>query len=286
MENRPEKFEESKPETMTFEEYAEIRHETPYVFEAENGEKKITYYGAGHSQHPEDPMFGEIEKKFHEADPDIVFVEGWDKLEELKPMVIKKFKEADREKIIKEFGEPGFTIKLAVEAGVEMESPEPKFGDEINHLLDLGFGKDEVFAYYTYRQITQYYRTPDAPALEVYLEPFFQKNFSKAAQWKDFDYSLSHLKEIGKKIFGKRGDVNNSEYAVEWSDPTIWPEMKARQTVVNEIARQSTYYRDSYMIQRVLEVMKEKNRLFVVFGASHAVMQESAIRKILSENGE
>ena len=46
MENKPEKFEEPKAEVMTYEEYAEVHHDTPYVFEIESGDKKISYFGA------------------------------------------------------------------------------------------------------------------------------------------------------------------------------------------------------------------------------------------------
>ena len=284
MENKPEKFEEPKAEVMTYEEYAEVHHDTPYVFEIESGDKKISYFGAEHSRNPQNPMFEELEQKFLETNPDIVFVEGWNRLEEVKPGIIKGFKKASRENIIKQFGEPGFTMKLAAEAGIDLESPEPKFRDEINHLLERGFGREEIFAFYAYRQIEQYHRTPEKPELEEYLAPFIQKEFSVAAKWKDFDYSVKHLQEIGNKIWGEKGDLNDPRHAEEKNNPTLSDDTKDRQTVVNEIARQSSRYRDECVVERIKEAIKEKDRLFIVFGATHAVMQEPALRKMFSEN--
>ena len=137
---------EKVAKTMSFEEYAEMHHETPYVFEIESGDKKIVYFGAEHSRDPENSMFGEIEQKFRDANPQIVFVEGMTNLEDRKQEDIEKLKEKSREEVIKELGEPGFALKLAVEAGIEIESPEPKFDEEINYLVEHGFNRDKIFA--------------------------------------------------------------------------------------------------------------------------------------------
>lgn len=273
---------EGEARTMTFEEYAEMNHNTPYVFEVEDGEKKIVYFGAGHSRNPEDPMFRELEQKFQDADPQMVFVEGMNGLEERKEQGIPKLKETDRNEVIKELGEPGFVLKLTAEAGIDMESPEPRFSDEIDHLLTQGFDRDEILAFYMYRQIDQYHHTPEKARMEEYLEPYLQE-FHEATQWEGFDYSLRHLEEVGRTIWGDGGGLGSIEGAKERIDPTPWPEAKDKQTVVNEIARQSSYYRDRYVVSRIKEAMKGRDRLFVVFGASHAVMQEPAIRELLSK---
>lgn len=278
IESRP----EGKIETMTFEEYAEMHHETPHVFTVENGGKQVVYFGTEHSRDPDNPMFGEIEQKFREANPQIVFVEGMGGLEDRKQEAIKKLKERSNEEVIRELGEPGFTLKLAVEASVDMESPEPKFSDEINHLIQGGFSQDEIFAFYMYRQVEQYHRTPKKPELEKYLEPYIDE-LQRATRWKGFDYSVDHLEEVGKRIWGEKSGLDNAEIAKERIDPVPWPDMRDKQTVVNEIARQSSYHRDRYIVERMKKVMTNKNRLFVIFGASHAVMQEQAIRKLFSD---
>ncbi len=266
-----------KHQIMTFEEYAKSRHEAPYVFEIENGNKKITYFGARHSQNPADPMFARIEQKFSSSNPEIVFVEGVDQLKTQKPHIIKMLVGWSRETSIKEMGESGFVLKLAIESGVEIESPEPEFKDELAHLLRQGFSREDIFAYYLYRQIEQYHRMVEKPALDAYLDPHL-RGFRLTADWEDFECSLNNLEAIGKKIWGERGGFETNN--VSRTDPTPWNEKKDTWTAVNQIAQQSSYFRDEYIVQRIADVMKQKNRLFVVFGASHAYMQESALRKL------
>src|SRR3989344_6497306 len=99
--------------TMTFEEYQ--GHETPYVYEVKKDAKKITFYGAAHSYDSKDPQFKEIEKKFKEANPEVVFVEGMNSLSIEK--IIEELKGKSDEKVIQEMGEQGFTLKLAAKAG-------------------------------------------------------------------------------------------------------------------------------------------------------------------------
>jgi hypothetical protein len=115
-------------------------------------------------------MFTDIENRFQQFKPDVVIVEGIPSLSEKKELAKQKAKEISRDEVIEKFGEPGFTLKLAAEADINMESPEPKYGDEINHLLGLGFTQNEIFAFYMYRYISQYHRMPNKPKIKNYLQ--------------------------------------------------------------------------------------------------------------------
>lgn len=266
------------PQTMTFEEYAEKEHNPIYVFEIENKEKKITYFGVEHSNNSEKPMFEEIKEKFKESNPQVVFVEGMHFSKNGKQELIKEIKKADPKIIIKEWGESGFVFKLATDAEVEVESPEPNFTEEIENLLSLGFSKDEIFAYYVYRQANSYQQMPEKPSIEDYLGSYI-KRFQKDTCWEDFNYSLEHLKQIGKKIWGERSNIK--EYDVWRTNPVPYKDKKiALWNNVNRISQQSSYFRDKFMVQRIQEVMKNNDRLFIVFGSSHAFMQEPALRKM------
>jgi hypothetical protein len=281
----------NESETMTFEKYAKERHKTPYVFEVENGVKKIIYFGAKHSRYPNEEvridgdrenMFLIIEEKLEEIKPEIVFVEGMGELakdrERFKELVLSE--EETEEDVIKKYGEPGYTARLGFLAKAEIESPEPEYKDEINNLLEKGFNKDAIFATYLYEAIERYYRIPDKPALETYLLPYF-KEFEEASGWENFDYSSDHLKVIGKNIWGKRGKFASSEFAIERLDPVPWEYMKGKMTEVNKIVQEATYFRDRYMLKKIKEALLKHDKLFIVYGASHAYMQEEAIRKLM-----
>ena len=272
--------EERKYEVMTFEEYAEKHHDTPYLFEVRNKNKLVEYFGAEHSNDPQNPMFEHIEEKFKEANPQVVFVEGVNTLAKRKEAFAEEIKKADRDTVIEKMGESGFALKLAVETGADIISPEPDFRSEIEHLIRKGYGKEEIFAYYMYRTIEQYHRNQEKLPTDEYLTPYLNE-FREASAWPDFDYSLEHLQRIGTRIWGEKGDMLQRDGSR--TDPTPREVEQALWTPVNDVAQQSGYFRDKHIVGRIEETMKEKDRLFVVFGASHAVMQEPALRKVLEK---
>lgn len=76
MENPEKTSEKPSGDIMSFEEYATVEHERPYVFEVVHGDKKITYFGSHHIYNPDDPEITDIERAFDESNPDLVLVEG------------------------------------------------------------------------------------------------------------------------------------------------------------------------------------------------------------------
>ena len=261
------------PDVMTFEEYIKKEHSVPYTFDLKKGNKELFYFGTKHSNDINNPMFSEIKKKFEEKKPEIVFVEGIESLGDKKEQAINLLKTGNIADIVKDFGEAGFALKLAVDSGVDIASPEPKLKDEINYLLQKSLPKEDIFAFYLYRQINQYYRDTEKDSLEEYLRPLIQE-IKMNTTWDDFDYSLENLKKIGEKVWEDRGDINNPNFSDKRTDPAF-SDLKTSVTIV---AQQSSYFRDRYIVQKIQETLKNKDKLFVVFGASHAFMQESALR--------
>ena len=268
---------------MSFEEYAKIEHETPYVYELKKGDKELAYFGAEHSNDISNPQFERLQKKFEEIKPDIVFVEGIDWLDERKDFARTRIEETSIEDLTTGLGEPGYALKLAVDAGADFSSPEPKYQNEITALIEKGFSKDEVFTFYIYRQIEQYYRSQITnKPIEEYLKEYLDEIETKT-KWEHFDYSLNHLEEVGRQVWGEKADIHNPEYAPQRITPTPGEYGDDMQTVIMKVAQESNQFRNAYMIEKIKEALKTHKKLFVVYGASHGVMQEKAIRKIFDE---
>lgn len=264
---------------MTFEEYAGKKHDPVYVFNVEFGTKKVTYFGAEHSLDPENPMFSRIEEEFKKADPQIVFVEGM-YFSSGKQGAIEKYKAADKESVIKNHGESVYAFKLAADAGIEVDSPESAYKDEINSLLEKRFSKEEIFCFYGYRQINGLHRLTDKYKFNEELTRYVSI-FQRDSQWKDFNYSIEHLEKIGKSIWGEtRGDIMAND---KYRTTPVPPEDKKLFTIINRINQEVTHFRDCNVVRRIIDALKTHNRLFVIFGSSHAVMQEPALR-YLAEN--
>jgi len=168
---------------MTFEEYAEVQEKAEIEYEeiSESG-KRVVYFGADHSNDPDHSMFGreQIERKMEKARPDVVFVEGLGSLlgsKASKERFLNQLRTMSKEAVIQQFGESGFTAKLAIELGAEVVSPEPKATDEIEHLCTKG-SRDEVFAFYISRQILDFQRSTaelSMASFREYIQPTLEE---------------------------------------------------------------------------------------------------------------
>ena len=281
--NNNEKSEDPIEFVMTAEAYAKIEHESPYVFEVSGENTNLMYFGAGHSFSPEDAMFADIKQRFKDFDADIVLVEGMNDLKDTKVELAQWLREHSEEEAILEAGEPGFALKLAVDKNIDVMSPEPRFSDELESLEEQGFSRDEIFAYYFYRMIPQWHRQEDKSDVREYLASTV-KALKQSTGWEDYDFSFDHAIEIGKKLWGEDMSLEDENFFDDRVDPIPWEEKRDSQDAVNLVARASSRYRDQYMVQQIGEVLKAHKRPFVVFGGSHAVMQEPAIRKLMEKS--
>ena len=265
---------------MTAEEYSRLKHKTPYLYTLRSGDKELFYFGARHSRNPKDAMFAEIEKEFNAIRPDMVFVEGISGLSQKRARYEEEIKNMSREKIIDFAGESGFTLALATQNSVACESPEPKDSDLYNFLLDAGFSKEHIFAYEVFQILPQYHRRANRAGFKNDVTPFIER-FEQETRWENFDYSYEHALKIGAEILGKGIDVENVEQPTDYIDPIPWKSKKGAQTVLNEISRGASLYRDQYMVKEIAAALEHHKKLFIVFGASHAVMQEPALRELM-----
>lgn len=263
---------------MTAEEYAAIEHPLPYVVRVEKEHKRVVFFGSPHTRDRHDPVLKEIEREFLAENPDMVFIEGMGAMASA-PETREKFRERSIDEAVATVGEPGFTYKLAVDHDVPVESPEPRTKDQIQHLLDKGFSKEEVFALRFMSALYQY-RLVEGKPFKEYIAPYLE-NFARASGWEGFDYSLEHARNIAEKIIGEEIDLTDPGRYQGAADPITRPEQEHKETALNRASREETLFRDQYMIGRIAAVLEDHDRLFIVYGASHAVMDERAVRGLL-----
>ncbi len=246
-----------------------------YTFEITKGDKTLVYIGAPHTNDPADTLFADIEKSFEMAHPDMVYVEGWQAINAKKRAVENHMDILSLEDTKKE-GESHFTLKLATDAGIDFESPEPDFTEEIAYILEKGFRPKDVYIFYMYRMIDQYIRQHEDPTQEgcrKYLELYIAE-FRGASGWPE-----SELDQLEQDIFsditvGEPEKYKNAVDPIPWEGGT-WG-------TLNDISSTSSNFRDRYMFERIVEGLKHHNKLFVVYGSAHAVKQEPALRAFLA----
>jgi len=299
---------------MTFEVFAEKypdhmppSRDAQYTVEGvgEYEGKSIRYFGSRHNNDPHDPkiseggtrpedepnMFDEIRDQFqeflqtHSPEKGKVFIEGMRGLQENEEKEIDRIRSMSYEEVIREYGESGFTAKLAIESGVDVESSEPDPSELIEYLRNQGFSKEEIFAFDFHMMIPQYHRrggelTPGA--FQNFIEPYIE-GFQNDTNWEDFDYSMEHASRIGEKIWGSPLNLEDKKFYESRTDPVLSEEHRDEQGRINEVAQQFNTFRDVHMVNRMPEVLQDKDAIFVVAGDSHAVKQKKAIEKIHPE---
>ncbi len=251
-----------------------------YCYEIIQGDKKLVFVGSHHTNKFEDSQFDQIYTSFNQARPDMVYVEGYTNLaarhEAIRTQLLNKT--ADE---VKAEGESHFTLKLAVDAGVDFDSPEPPFSQEIAALVSAGYAKSDIFQFYQYRIVVQYQREHYDHDTEVsvagcreYLEPFL-KQFREESGWGD-----TELQTFETKLFSEL-DITDIQKYKDLVTPV--PVDGQYTSVLNEISSYSSDYRDVHIFNQLADGLKKYNSLFIVYGSAHAVRLEPALLDLMQD---
>ncbi len=264
---------------MTYSEYARMKHPRPYEYRLTAGDQEIVFFGPGHSNDPGNPAFQHIREQLDAQRPDLVLVEGMESintlpLEELKKLAAR----LSDEEVIKKSGESYFTAKLAIERGIKVFSPEPSDASAIEYLERHGLSREAIFAQQMASLVTQYARAQTKPDFETYIAPYL-KRMSVQFGWQNFEFSLDHFRAIHQDIFGAPFDLENTQLYREACDPVPWEGKAYSQT--NRVAAAWGEFRDRYIVDEILDFLDRYKKIFIVYGASHAVIQEPALRRLM-----
>ena len=255
-----------------------------YKVTGEAGE--VTYVGVNHLSERESPdaraMFENIERRFQDATPDVVFVEGLNGLRYDREGEIEFLRSHSFDDVIKERGENGFTAKLALENNAEVVLAEPNDSELIEH-LSTRFTRDEIFGYYFYLMLPQYQRMRSegtiTESFEEYINPTLEK-VKEVTNWEGFDYSVEHASDIGRDILGKELDIEDEAFYENKTWPLIL-DSPEEETVLNKVSREWNAFRDVSVVNQMGEALKDHDRLFIVYGGTHSLVQKPAIEKLL-----
>lgn len=298
---------------MSFDAYRETEHETPYVFELKDGKRELAYFGAEHSVDPENPMFGRLREKleaFTAEHPEdgVIFIEADIRSSDIEGLT-------EEEVIRKKNGESGFTRLLGDRAGVPVECPEPEEKDFAPEVIAEGWSPEDYAVAYMLRSMNYDLRTMKTPlTYEEMGSLFFEAADFVPVGWadghpsraemrerfmKDREGALKELGRIGKEATtafrahlremtgrdldreGAEGDLDfDAELVEAYADPA---DFGGRKAPTNRIAAAMSEARDRHIVRRIGEAVKDGKSVFVTYGASHAVMQEPALREIFEK---
>jgi hypothetical protein len=240
---------------LSFAEYAAIRHPTPYLVEVGRDGSRLLLFGGHHSSDPADPMFGHIDAAFSRLSPIFALHEGT-------PPAL----EPDREIAIRRHGEAGLVRHLAARAGIGTASMDIPLAEEAR-LLHQRIGQRDALVFLVVRQLASFNRKTARMDFAAYFGDFFE-TIGPALHLATIDWPLieaEHARLLGRPLVARQ--VTGLETNPMRDDlPT------------QRIARWSNRRRDEYMLRRLLETLREHQRVFATVGVTHAVMLEPALR--------
>jgi hypothetical protein len=259
--------EQKRVDIMTYEEVAKTPHSFPYIIELRTGKGALLYFGAQHSNDPKHPQNEQIQQLWKSFRPTIAFNEGGD------PPTLKAAEEA-----ISKFGETGLVRFLAARDNVPVRSLEPSRGEEVATLLK-SYTPEQLKVFYALRQILGYRRGKNNETLDERIE-FTLKWLSSVPGLERAPRTVAELGESSTRLLPKLKDWH--EVPDSWFDPGYAQPL----SYLNEVSRASNRFRDEYMVNLLVNEVKQGRRVFAVVGGSHVVMQERALRAMLESKCE
>jgi len=172
------------------------------------------------------------------------------------------------ERAVKDGCEVGFMIFLAAKIAVPVKCFEPNRHNEMNYLAGL-FSKEKTEYYYFARAVAQWYRVVKNGKVEEYVFSFLKRD-EKVSKWDNFDFSIDHMRQIHKNLFGNELDFNDKEFFLKVESPVD------ESNPLKDVVRASSVYRDISIIESVKSVWKE-NDIFMVYGRGHQEAHEKGL---------
>ncbi len=257
---------------MSYEKYASVSRSGPYRFQLSKSNQNFFYFGANHSCEPHNKQYQMLEKFWQEflrktkGKNCVVLVEG-----------SKRFVGQNKEDaIMHNGGEGGFITFLAHQANIGTECPEPSEIFLLNELQEH-FSEEEIIYFRFAQAVLQFNRHKKADErldFETFIQPYLI-NFQKFVQ---LPITLAAMKQIHQKLFKQEFNPNDENFFYTITNPVI------QDTIINKICREASTIRDIKIVNYIDNLLQQGKDIFIVYGFTHAVIQEAAIREIWENN--
>ncbi|MEK7506940.1 MAG: hypothetical protein AAB585_00130 [Patescibacteria group bacterium] len=170
-------------------------------------------------------------------------------------------------------GEIAFVAFLAHKAKVPVFCFEPPRSVEMNWLTQR-FSKEEVEYYYFARIVAQWHRQNQKKSIEEYVLPFLERD-KKTSGWRDFEFSIGHMRKIHHSLFQGELDFSNADFFKKIENPT------RKDNLLKNIVRASSKYRDSAIMDGIKKLINQRYDIFIVYGRGHAEIYQKELEKYI-----
>ncbi len=252
------------PALMSYNDYKNKKTPTwPYLFSLEQKNQHLYYFGANHSTDPSNKQYPELEAFWNQflSKTDslncIVLIEG----------NLRRLATSREESIVNQGAEGGFITFLAsTYPDIIIQCPEPP-----QYLIDehlYSFFSSDTISYKNYAQqlLWEIRKHKANPHL----------SWEKIHQSSSLD--LNVVESLHKRHFKQPFAPSNENFFYSITNPA------EEYSIINEVCRKASIFRDIHIVSSIENLIKMGKNIFIVYGGTHAIMQEPAIRKIWKNN--
>jgi hypothetical protein len=270
---------------MSAKEHEQASYYIPYQYEVSTPRGTLHYFGTRHFLDSKNHQFDKLCHTIRSLKPSIVVVEHHQELSksahvDTRDDFIKSIQKMSLEDAVS-LSESGLAVKLALEIGAAVESPEPTDQDQFLYLERKGYSHEQIASYFLTRAASMLPLWKHRMNLHEVLE-FRKAQLTPSWPWELGLLSADSVNEYLKRSFQLEIFESPSEVLASLIVP-LKPEDDPNFTVLNSIANTCTSFRDIRIVSRLLEIVSEYDTILVVFGSSHAIRQEKALRELIRD---
>lgn len=251
-----------------YEERFKVGHPTPHTFEVLGSGKSIFYFGVRHSRNPEDPQWKLLESYWNK----FLKTNLGEKVALLEGPQGFSVENLSIDEATQKFGEAGRLTMWCNVSHIPIVRADLSMREEIVELSKL-FEEKFVQYFIFVRSAGAWLRASTMGPFDVVIE---KAVFSTAKHFPNVQLPLSFYSEIHKQIFGRDFGVVEQETLIRAAAPVY------HDSLINDIARASSRLRNEHIVSEIERNWNEGKSVFVLFGASHAVIQEKAIKSLVA----
>jgi hypothetical protein len=275
--------EEIAKRLMSASEHEKASYYIPYRYEVATRRGMLHFFGSRHFLDSDNHQFEKLCETIRTLRPSMVVVEHHQELikgapKEIRAHFLNQIQEFSLEEAVS-LSESGLTVKLALEIGAAVECPEPTDTERFLYLESKGFTHEQIASYYITRAASMFPLWQHRMNLPELLE-FRRAELLPSWPWEPDLLSAGSVDAYLKRSLNLEIFAASSATLAGVVLP-LKPEHHLDYTVLNSVATCCTNFTDVIIVSRLLELANEYDTIFVVFGSSHAVRQEKALRELL-----
>lgn len=261
-------------------------HPKPYVYKLESSSgKHLQFIGTSYPNKLSDPTFALIDNVIDEFKPEVILVGNArplpaGKLGEHEQQLL----ETDIEDLVRKGADIAYIKRRALEHEIPWVPLETTSQQIFEYLLELGHSQLELFIFFVIRELITHQKRGVSGGFSGFKDYLLSDAFTKQTGFVDFDISEEVLVTGIKQIYGKYislEDLFADEQLTTLGHPGATPYFMEKPSLVNQIWSESWEFRDKYALEITAKELQHYNRILILYGSSHAVVQEPALRSLM-----